>query len=235
MNSFTVIPVLDLKGGTVVHAKGGKRADYRPLETPFGPAGDPLAIARGLLDLTGSPALYVADLDAIEGQGNNYETCRALADALPTTALWIDAGFSDAGECAFWLPLGAILAIGSECLATLDAWQDIHASLGGSVMLSLDFDGEELRGPEVLLADPSLWPGQVIAMSLDRVGTGEGPALERLKSIVTRAGERAVYAAGGVRDSQDLKRIAEIGAQGALVATALHSGAVTQKEIAALA
>ena len=107
MSEFAVIPVIDLKGGVVVQAKGGKRADYRPLETPFGPADDPLAIARGLLDVTGSTALYIADLDAIEGQGNNYSLCRDLADVLPTTTLWIDAGFSDADECAFWLPLGA--------------------------------------------------------------------------------------------------------------------------------
>ncbi len=42
MSKFTVIPVLDLKDGVVVHARGGKRADYRPLETPFGTANDPL-------------------------------------------------------------------------------------------------------------------------------------------------------------------------------------------------
>jgi HisA/HisF family protein len=234
MTNFTVIPVLDLKGGVVVHARGGKRADYRPLETPFGPAEDALAIARGLLAVTYSPALYVADLDAIEGAGNNFEACRDLADALPHTALWIDAGFSDIGECLFWLPLGATLVIGSESLATVEDWNDIRASLGDNVVLSLDFDGSALRGPEALLADPALWPERVIVMALARVGTGEGPDFERLAEILAQGGPRQVYAAGGIADAGDLARVAEAGGAGALAATALHSGAITQKEIAAL-
>jgi HisA/HisF family protein len=235
MSEFTVIPVLDLKDGVVMHARGGKRADYRPLETPFGTANDPLAIARGLLAVTFAPALYVADLDAIEGSGNNLEACRDLADALPQTALWIDAGFSDVGECLFWLPLGATLVIGSESLATVDDWNDIRASLGQSVVLSLDFEGSALRGPAALLEDPALWPESVIVMSLNRVGSSQGPDLENLAAILAQAGGRGVYSAGGVADAGDLARVAEAGARGALAATAIHSGAITQKEIAALA
>ena len=68
MSSFTVIPALDLKGDSVVLAKAGDRASYRPVESPFGAASDPVAIARGLLRYTASPSLYVADLDAIEAK-----------------------------------------------------------------------------------------------------------------------------------------------------------------------
>jgi HisA/HisF family protein len=236
MNGFAVIPVIDLKDGMVVHASGGKRADYRPLETPFGPADDAIAIARALLALTGSPALYVADLDAIEGVGNHFDLCRDLDRALPDATLWIDAGFSDITDCAFWLPLGATLVIGSESLASLAAWEEIHGSFGESAVLSLDFEGNSLRGPAALLIDPALWPERTIAMDLARIGTGEGPDLERLKSVLAKAKAKrcAVYAAGGVRDSGDLERIVAAGASGALVATALHSGAITKNEIAAL-
>jgi HisA/HisF family protein len=234
MSEFSVIPVIDLKDGMVVRAKGGKRADYQPLETPFGLAGDPLAIARALLEVTGSPVLYVADLDAIEGTGSNYDMARALADVLPTTTLWIDAGFSDADECAFWLPLDATLVIGSETLASHDAWRDIHGSLGHNAMLSLDFDGDALRGPEPLLTQSASWPDRLIVMSLNRVGTGEGPDFARLKDVLGKADARAIYTAGGVRNADDLKRAKDEGACGALIATALHSGAITQKEIAAL-
>jgi phosphoribosylformimino-5-aminoimidazole carboxamide ribonucleotide (ProFAR) isomerase len=43
-----------------------------------------------------------------------------------------------------------------------------------------------------------------------------------------------VFAAGGVRSANDLAAIAALRAQGAVIATALHSKAVTQNEIAAL-
>src|SRR5215468_9781589 len=88
MTDFAIIPALDLKGGLVVHASGGARADYRPIETPLGPAEDPIALARALLAVTGSSVLYVADLDAIEGVGNHFELTRDLASALPNQDLW---------------------------------------------------------------------------------------------------------------------------------------------------
>lgn len=234
MQDFAVIPVLDLKDGFVVHARAGKRAEYRPLVSPHGPTDDPLALARALHTITGSPFLYVADLDAIAGTGNHFELCRALANALPSTTLWIDAGFSDVTDCAFWLPLGATLVIGSESVATAEAWAEIKGAFGPSVVLSLDFDDEGLRGPEALASDPALWPGRVIVMSLGRVGMETGPDLGSLKAAIQAAGNRAVFAAGGIRNIADLEAAAAAGAAGALLATALHSGAVTQNEIAAL-
>ena len=235
MSEFSVIPVLDLKDGNVVHAVGGKRADYRPIASPFGSADDPLAIARGLLHTAGARTLYIADLDAIAGRGNNFELCRALADRLHGVTLWIDAGFSDVTDCLFWLPLGATLVIGSESLASLDPWEEIRASFGKSAMLSLDFEGESFRGPAPLFADAERWPEQLIVISLARVGTGTGPDLERLGVVCERAGDRSVILGGGVRDAADLAEVAQSGACGALIATALHTGAITQKEIAALA
>src|ERR671918_2330439 len=141
-SEFAVIPALDLKGGIVVHAKGGNRSVYRPIVSPFGPADDPAAIARGLLGVTASPILYIADLDAIAGDGNHFELVRGLSDALHGTALWIDAGFSDVSDCAFWLPLGATLVIGTESVAAADDWLAIYNAFGESVALSLDFNSE---------------------------------------------------------------------------------------------
>jgi phosphoribosylformimino-5-aminoimidazole carboxamide ribotide isomerase len=233
-SDFTIIPALDLKDGAVVHAKAGNRADYRPIAGPFGAADDPVAIARRLIAITGSPSLYIADLDAIASIGNHFELVRGIADALPGTTLWIDAGFSGVADCAFWLPLGATLVIGSESLAAVDDWSEIHAAFGESVVLSLDFDAGGQKGPEALFADPALWPRRVIAMSLGRVGTDVGPDIDRFKAIVELAEGRAIFAAGGVRTARDLAALASIEAQGALLATALHSEAVTQNEIAAL-
>jgi HisA/HisF family protein len=233
MTDFAIIPALDLKDGLVVHAIGGARAAYRPIETPLGSASDPIAIARALLAITGSPALYIADLDAIEGVGNHFELCRDLASALPRHDLWIDAGFSNVTDCAFWLPLGATLVIGSESLSSAEDWQELRASFGESLALSLDFAAEGQRGPQALFSEAAHWPKRIIAMSLDRVGTGNGPDVERVKGVAERAGSCGVYASGGVRNIEDLDAVAGAGVHGALLATALHRGAITQNEIAA--
>jgi HisA/HisF family protein len=233
MTKFALIPVLDLKGGAVVHAKGGKRADYRPIETPLGDARDALDIARNLIALTQSPFLYVADLDAIAGTGNHFDLCRELADVLLDTTLWIDAGFGDLSDCAFWLPLGTTLVIGTESVANLEDWTDLKLNLGNSLVLSIDVGREGFQGSESIFTSSDLWPHRVIAMNLPRVGTEQGPDLDLLNNIVARAGACDVYAAGGVRNIGDLDAVASLGAKGALLATALHDGSIGENEIAA--
>jgi HisA/HisF family protein len=231
---FTIIPTLDLKDGVVVHAKAGDRAAYRPVASPFGKADDPARVARGLLAVTGASVLYVADLDAITGSGSNFELVRGLGYARPEVTVWVDAGFSKFADCAFWLPLGATLVIGSENLRSADDWREINEAFEESVVLSLDCDAGGPIGLGALFDDPASWPGRVIAMNLSRVGTGQGPDIEGLKSLVAKAKGRAIFAAGGVRNARDLAALEAAGARGALVATALHTEALTQKEIAAL-
>ena len=60
-----IIPVLDLKGGKVVRAAGGRRHDYRPIVTPLSPSPDVADVARGMRALYPFGTFYVADLDAM--------------------------------------------------------------------------------------------------------------------------------------------------------------------------
>ena len=55
-------------------------------------------------------------------------------------------GSSAGSNGAFWLPFGATLVIGSESLNSTKNWQELRASFGGSLALSLDFIAE---GPRV--------------------------------------------------------------------------------------
>ena len=70
-----VIPVIDVRHGMAVHARQGQRDQYKPLETPLAQRSDPVAVARGFLSLFPFRAIYVADLDGIEGRGR----CKGLA------------------------------------------------------------------------------------------------------------------------------------------------------------
>jgi uncharacterized protein related to proFAR isomerase len=121
--------------------------------------------------------------------------------------------------------------LGSESLNSLRDYERARQQAGPAAPLSLDFRGDRFIGPPDLLEDAALWPDRVIVMTLARVGSGEGPDLARLGSIIARAGPRTVYAAGGVRNADDLRALREIGTAGALVATALHSGAITAADI----
>lgn len=231
-----VIPVIDVAHGQVVRAVKGVRSAYLPIETPLAPSSQPADVARGLARLFPFRKLYLADLDGIEGRGRNTHIVPVLSQALPHAEIWIDAGTGSrsAARAVLAAPV-ATLVVGTESIETVRGWEDIVAEAPLRTVLSLDFRNGEFMGPEAMLNDASLWPSRVIAMTLDRVGANEGPDLNRLHNIVTRAKGRRVYAAGGVRDRGDLDEIRKIGVSGALIASALHSGKISADDLKEIA
>jgi phosphoribosylformimino-5-aminoimidazole carboxamide ribotide isomerase len=144
----------------------------------------------------------------------------------PGAELWIDNGIGDANAARAWLAgCPHCLVIGSESQPGTEAIQALRDEK--RILLSLDFRGDDFQGPERLLAEPALWPGRVIVMTLVRVGGAAGPDIDRVAGIVACAQGRAVIGAGGVRDKADLQALRSAGAAGVLVATALHTGALT--------
>ena len=206
-----VVGVIDLRDGTAVHAVRGERERYRPI-------GNPLALARRY----GLDELYVADLDAITGGDVQSEIIAALARE---ARIMVDAG---AGDPQALLDLGVDrVVVGTETLT--DA-----ASLLPDAVLSVDlYDGRVLsRDPRLagLSALDALAllrrPREVIVLDLARVGTSSGPDVALIAELHAAYPELELLAGGGVRDGDDLRALADAGAAGALVATALHRGAI---------
>src|SRR5262245_42218399 len=220
-----IIPVIDLKAGAVVRARMGQRDQYRPIETPLSPTSDPGDVTRGLLTVFPFRTLYIADLDAIERRGDNHAVLARLKAAFPTLAFWVDNGLADAAAATAWLLGGDHRVLGSE------AQRDIALVEGmrhhPRVVLSLDFRADAFVGPAALRATPAAWPHRVIVMTLARVGSGAGPDIGRLAEIHAAAGGRLVYAAGGVRNGDDLVALRRAGMTGALIASSLHDGTLT--------
>lgn len=229
-----IIPVIDLKGGIVVHARRGDRANYRALATPFARSAAPLAVVDGLLAYRDFTQLYIADLDAIAGGTAHHDVITAIATRHPTLRLWLDAGLRTVAQCAALPRLANIdLVLGSESIDHLADYAALCAHLPATRrVLSLDrgADGGRL-GCAGLFDDVALWPARVIHMTLARVGSGGGPDFDGLAALRAHAPHCAFYAAGGVRDDHDLHALAAQGVAGALVATALHEGRVTLARI----
>jgi phosphoribosylformimino-5-aminoimidazole carboxamide ribotide isomerase len=219
-----VIPVLDLIDGLVVRARMGDRDSYRPIETPLSPTPDPVDVASGLMRLGPFATLYVADLDAIRGRGDNFAALQKLRAAFPDVELWIDNGAAERES------VEATRAYGAPVLGSETQRNAALVSAHPDALLSLDFRGDIFLGPPELLARPELWPNRVIVMTLGRVGSGAGPDLARLEAIRARAVGRRLYAAGGVRDGADLATLKSAGAAGVLVATALHDRRISRAD-----
>jgi phosphoribosylformimino-5-aminoimidazole carboxamide ribotide isomerase len=209
-----VVPVIDLKGGAAVHAVRGERERYRPI-------GDPLTLARAFR----LEELYVADLDAITGAGDNDAVIRALARE---SRVMVDAGVSEPERAQALLDLGVDrVVVGTETLddaEALDALTD--------AVLSVDLrDGRTLSPDPRLSGLPALDtvallrpPREVIVLDLARVGTSAGPDVATIAEIHAAFPDLELLAGGGVRDAADLRALADAGAAGALVGTALLRG-----------
>lgn len=224
-----LIPVVDLKGGYVVHARRGERDAYRPIQTPLAATSAPRDVVAGLLALAPFRTLYVADLDAIAGTGGHGEVIDMLRAVFPQLALWVDAGEAHPDQVRARVARGrGASVIGTETLPDVAAAGAVLAADGA--ILSLDHDAAGPRGPLGVHEDAALWPERVIVMTLARVGSGEGPDLAALERTAARAAgigrHPALYAAGGVRGPDDLDQLAALGTAGVLVASALHDGRI---------
>ena len=231
-----VVPVIDLKDGAVVHARGGRRDSYAPIRSPLTDSAQPLDVVAALLSLHPFQQLYIADLDAIAGGIGHVFVLRLLRERFPGLTLWVDAGLRDLAACRAWLAqdLGDPV-LGSENLATLSGLEVLRDGwLFDRVLLSLDFRGDDFQGPPELLSRPQLWPARILVMTLARVGALQGPDFDRLATLRAQAPDRSVFAAGGVRHRGDLQRLHGIGSAGALVASCLHNGNLTAADLDAL-
>jgi phosphoribosylformimino-5-aminoimidazole carboxamide ribotide isomerase len=235
-----VIPVIDLKRGVAVHAVRGDRERYRPLRSRIAEGSDPVRLTRAVREHFGLDEVYVADLDAIGGGPGSAGVIGALARE---ARVMVDAGAAVATAVARLLELGvARVVIGTESLPGVEALRRHRSELPDApLVLSLD-----LRGGHVLSPDPALagmgavealdrltaaGAREAIVLDLLRVGSGEGPDVALLGELHSRCPDVELLAGGGVRHAGDLRALAEAGAAGALVATALHGGAIGADEL----
>ncbi len=225
-----IIPVIDVRQGQTVLAQGGQRNQYPLLTSVLTEATEPAGVIHDLLAFYPFETVYIADLDSIGGATLAVDFYRILAQQFPKLNIWLDAGIRKARQLQQSPPASNIRWVaGSETLpcvyaaAELDNW-----------ILSLDFRGGRLLGDERWLLDSAVWPSQVIVMDLDAVGRGNGPGLKRLAELTQVYPAQPWIASGGVRDRQDLAKLAATGIRSVLLASALHNGKIDQQDIKAL-
>lgn len=249
-----IIPVLDISGGMAVHAQAGDRTRYTQLTSGLVPdhPGDPVALLRAFHATLGVHECYVADLDAIQGGALQRSLLRQLAEFHTgfAGALLVDAGTNQAGGALEVLSCGASeVVIGLETLHAFADLANIVDVVGPSrLVFSLDLRlGSPILHPAMQDAsgvdpDPESLAGQAIAagvttlllLDLGRVGTGCGVDLGTLETLRRRFSGTRLLAGGGVLTRRDLERMRDVGCDGALIASAIHTGRVTASDLADL-
>lgn len=218
-----IIPVIDLKNGVVIHAKFGQRETYQPIKSVLTTNPDIYSVLNSFLQLHNFNTFYIADLDAITGQGSQRDLIEHVAKDFPKMTFWVDAGYQKARDfLSNYLPV-----LGSECF-TDDNFCEI-LEFEKRFILSLDFgtNGEKL-GSQKFFTQTNLWSKNVIVMTLNRVGSSQGVAIDLLEKFKRDYPKTNFIAAGGVQNSDDLVQLERIGIEQVLVASALHSGTITK-------
>lgn len=224
---------MDVRDGRAVHATGGDRQAYPPLSRRFDVPDGPVALASRIAGRWGPRLLYLADLDALSGRPRQLGVVEELADA--GHRLRVDAAVAGAADAR------ALLAAGAEevvvALETLPGWERLaevtEAAGRGRTALSLDLRGGRAQGGP---AGPGAAPGslarrgaeagagRVLALELERVGSGRGLDLELLRRCRAAAPGVGLTAAGGVRGPDDVRAARRAGCDECMVATALYGG-----------
>jgi phosphoribosylformimino-5-aminoimidazole carboxamide ribotide isomerase len=219
-----IIPVIDIMNGLVVHGKSGNRYEYKPLNSILCPTSNPHDVINKYEE-NGAEKVYIADLNAIMGNGNNFEIIKSL----PSYKI-VDAGIvlkKDA-EHVEKLKICDKIIVGTETL------KDLSLLSNENIILSLDFKYGNILNNfnyelETLLGHVN-FNTPLIILDISAVGTRKGinvPLIKKIMNIVNNP----IYIGGGIKNEGDLKKSYDLGVDGVLIATAIHNGALNLKTI----
>jgi phosphoribosylformimino-5-aminoimidazole carboxamide ribotide isomerase len=206
---------MDLRKNLVVHGKSGQRETYKPLDWGCSPTAEPVEFVRAIRPRF----IYIADLDRIEGTGSHDAIIAECARQV--SACYVDRGCRSPDD----------LLRGEHIInitGTETGGSRLSEYHGG--YLSLDIrEGKVIpsgSSPEAMLRQADSWDFDgCIILNIAAVGTRDGldPGfLDRLRSSYSG---RLLYG-GGVATVTDLELLRAAGFDGAIIATALHYGAV---------
>lgn len=246
-----VIPVLDLAGGRAVHAKGGHRAEYLAVDSILAPGrpGDARMLARAYGQTLRARACYVADLDAIAGGSMQKRGLGDLAFELVARRMemLVDAGVREPAAARAVLAAGATsVVVGLETLHSFNDLAAIVTDLGAArVVFSLDLregdptlrpemrhrHGDGVTAPVATQLAAAAGVTRMLVLDLARVGMGMGIDLLLLASLRAMHPATELLAGGGIGGVEDLRKLAETGADAVLIASALHDGRLTADDL----
>lgn len=230
-----IIPVIDLLNGSVVHAKQGHRANYLPIASQLAASTKPIDIVKAFMTVYAFNTLYIADLNAIQNLENSAQAHKEIIEeiqtAFPKLTLWVDAGINTIEKAKKWDYSNATIILGSESFTSIIEYKTLIAELNTPFVLSLDYLVQGFTGPQDLLASNQYWPENIIVMTLTKVGANTGGDINTISDIRAKATKHHVYAAGGIRNIDDLQALKQQHIHGVLIASALHNKQINTEDL----
>ena len=230
-----VIPAIDLRGGKCVRLYQG---DYAQ-ETVY--SDDPLETALRWVDM-GATRLHIVDLDgARDGSPANLAAVERIASSVDSP-LHLGGGIRDMDIARAAIDAGVSrIMLGTAAVEDADLIRNLLREFGAeSVIVSVDAkDGRvALRGwtegtsalATELVADmAALGVKRFLYTDISRDGTLTEPNFDGVSTLVNQD-DIHIIAAGGIASVSHLERLADIGAEAAIVGRAIYTGNIDLRE-----
>jgi phosphoribosylformimino-5-aminoimidazole carboxamide ribotide isomerase len=226
---------MDIMDAQVVHGVAGQREKYEPIRSRIVEGSDPTDVAEAFRRIFGVDEIYVADLDAISGTGNNISSVTEIADSVGVGVM-LDAGVRNKADVEKLLEFGVRrVVIATETAQSYEDMMDIVEHHSEEVIGSLDLmngktlssclDFRDRRPADAARMMESSGLCELIVLELALVGSAQGPVHPGLVEVC-RNTSMTIIAGGGVRNREDLSELHSLGVEAALVATALHNQSI---------
>lgn len=221
-----IIPVLDIKDHECVSGKSGLRDSYFLLDSVYGDS--PLVITQNLKE-NGAKCLYVADLDKIEGYGDNSSMIAQINCILPVL---LDNGVctSDDVEVNKKICTHSILA--TETMEDINqAYEILKNPSNKDMILSVDIKNNELliKNNDIkiddiisLINDTKI--KNIIILNISQVGTKKTDKTPLIKKIIDNTNTN--YIIGGGISAKSITEYEKDGIDDFLIGTLLHDGTI---------
>ena len=223
-----LIPAIDLLDNIVVKAFLGERKKYKPINTKLANSSRLENVITGLLKEYKFKIIYIADLNAIMGNKNNFKIIKKVIRKFPKIEFWVDYGVKNFLDFKKYHDNRFKTIIGSETLKNTDELKKIYKHKKREFILSLDFKNNFFLGPKNLIKNNKLWPKKTIFMILDSVGSKKRSKLIKLFNLDKK---KDYYLAGGISNNKDIKFLEEKGFKGAILSTAIHEKNIIYKNL----
>jgi phosphoribosylanthranilate isomerase len=230
-----VVPAIDLRSGGCVRLARGDPSQA----TDYGD--NPLEVALRFEE-AGARMLHVVDLDAAFGTGSNHQVVRSIC-AQASVPVQVGGGLRTPEAVAGILEAGAARAVlGTAAALDPGFVAEMVGRHRDRVVVAVDVRGGKAmvrgwqeQGPPVEDLIPALDHAgcpRYLVTSIAADGMLAGPDL-RLYAQVRELTHAPVLASGGIRSAEDLRALATLGLEGAVVGKALYEGTLSLEEVAA--
>jgi len=223
-----IIPAIDLLEGKCVRLIQGEYHRQITYED------DPVKQAKEFSS-SGAEWLHIVDLDGAKvGRPVNTDSVSAIV-ALGQAKIEVGGGLRDEDSIKQLLDMGAErVIIGTKAISDSEWFSQMAEKFNGKIVISLDARGSKLAthgwtkdNSQHLLefaAEAAKLPlAAIIYTDITKDGMMSGPNFERIKAV-TEAVQIPVIASGGVRELNDIKKLAELGVEAVIIGRALYEG-----------